>query len=173
MSSRSESSHTESTRTELVTEALLRDWPLPAAGDSKYSRGNVLVVGGAPRSPGAAILAGTAALRVGAGRLTLAVADSVAPHVAVAMPECAVIPLQESNGTIAADSLVGARDDLAGADAVLLGPGLDDAEQSERMVRLLPELVSDGATVVLDAFALGVLPRVTPDALRGRLVLTF
>ena len=55
---------------EQITPSLLRDWPLPSAGADKYSRGAVLVIGGARRTPGAALLAGTAALRAGAGRLT-------------------------------------------------------------------------------------------------------
>ena len=81
---------------EEVTAARLRGWALPAAGDSKYSRRLVVVIGGAARSPGAAILAGVAALRVGAGRLTLAVGRSVAGAVAVAVPESGVVALGET-----------------------------------------------------------------------------
>ena len=40
-----------------VTPALLRSWPLPDAADSKYGRGQVLIVGGAARTPGAVQLA--------------------------------------------------------------------------------------------------------------------
>ena len=46
-----------------VTPRLLREWPLPEAGSSKYLRGRVLVIGGAVRTPGAVQLAGIAALR--------------------------------------------------------------------------------------------------------------
>src|ERR1700709_115383 len=74
----------------LVTPMMLREWALPAAGDSKYGRGQVLVVGGARGTPGAVLLAGLAALRVGAGRLSLAVAGSVATAMAVAVPEAGV-----------------------------------------------------------------------------------
>ncbi|RIJ51487.1 NAD(P)H-hydrate dehydratase, partial [Clavibacter lycopersici] len=61
---------------EVVTPAALREWALPQATGSKYGRGQVVVVGGALRSPGAAMISGLAALRVGAGRLTLAVGAS-------------------------------------------------------------------------------------------------
>lgn len=64
--------------TEFVTASLLRSWPLPAVGDSKYGRGQVLVLGGAAGTPGAALLAGLAVLRVGAGHLTFGVAQSAA-----------------------------------------------------------------------------------------------
>ena len=165
-----------SDRTEhVITPELLRDWPLPTAGDGKYSRGQVVVVGGAARTPGAAMLGALAALRVGAGRLTLAVAGSVAPHVAVALPEAGVVPLGETpEGHVVGSSLGAAADDLQGADAVLAGSGLDDADEAEALVRLLPDLVGDETVVVLDAFALGVLPRCggAVDRLRGRLVMT-
>jgi len=78
-------------RSELVTPTLLRAWPLPGGGSGKDDRGSVLVIGGARMTPGAALLAGVAALRSGAGRLTLAVAESVAVHLAVALPEAGVI----------------------------------------------------------------------------------
>ncbi|SFN83741.1 NAD(P)H-hydrate dehydratase [Mycetocola miduiensis] len=158
-----------------VTPNLLREWPLPEAGDSKYGRGQVIVVGGALRSPGAAMLSGLAALRVGAGRLTLAVAASVATAVAVAVPECGIVPLDETaDGSVSGDSVDAAERDLSGADAVLVGPGLDDPDELERMLSALPPLVGSDSVVVLDAFALGVLPKV-PDAVEAfgnRLVLT-
>ena len=159
----------------IVTPSLLRDWPLPEAGDSKYGRGQVLVVGGAQRSPGAAMLSGLAALRVGAGRLTLAVASSVATAVAVAVPECGVVPLEETpGGAVSGSSLGAAEHDLSGADAVLVGPGLDDPDELERMLGDLISLAGPEVVVVLDAFALGTAPRVPAlvDAFGGRLVLT-
>ncbi len=78
-----------------ITPNVLREWPLPEPGAGKYGRGQVLVIGGASYTPGAAMLSALAALRVGAGRLTLAVGASVAHHVAVAVPESGVLPLAE------------------------------------------------------------------------------
>jgi hydroxyethylthiazole kinase-like uncharacterized protein yjeF len=158
-----------------ITPSLLRDWNLPEAEGSKYSRGQVVVVGGARRAPGAAMLAGVASLRAGAGRLTLAIADSVATAVAVAVPESGVAPLAETaDGHVRGDSLTAAESDLASADAVLVGPGLDDAEQAAALLARVPNLVSDAAIVVLDAFALGVLEGLIDEfrPLAGRLVLT-
>lgn len=147
--------------TELVDAKALRNWPLPTGTGSKYERGQVLVAGGSAHSAGAAILAGTAALRVGAGRLTLAVAGSVAAQVAIALPECAAL------------AIGGLHEEYGRADAVLIGPGLDDAVETESLMgELLPQL-RDDAVVVLDAFGLGVLPHTDLGAsLAGRLVLT-
>jgi len=143
---------------ESVTPELLRGWPLPQPSGSKRSRGEVLVVGGALRSPGAALLAGRAALRVGAGRLTLAVGASVAAQVAVAVPESGVIPLPEtSGGSIRGTGIRRAAGDLAGADAVLLGPGLDDADETARMLPRAAGASGRRTVLVLDAYALGAL----------------
>lgn len=160
----------------VVTPALLRGWPLPPPGGDKKARGSVLVVGGAARSPGAALLAGVAALRAGAGRLQLAVARSAAPSVSVAVPEALVVPLAETGPSGSIDpACVDDLADLAGAaDVVCIGPGLDDADLTTDLVAAVVPHLPDCARVVLDAYALGALPRL-PDvvtALRGRAVLT-
>ncbi|WP_144760355.1 NAD(P)H-hydrate dehydratase [Curtobacterium sp. 9128] len=158
-----------------ITPNLLRSWALPEPGGSKYGRGQVLVVGGAAKTPGAAMLSATAALRVGGGRLTLAVARSVSAHVAVALPESGVQPLDEDDGGHVAVGAVGVLvDDLGTADAVLVGPGLDEPDGSRDLVRGVAGSVGAETVVVLDAFALGVAADLH-DALaplRGRLVMT-
>ncbi|MDP9694835.1 UNVERIFIED_ORG: NAD(P)H-hydrate repair Nnr-like enzyme with NAD(P)H-hydrate dehydratase domain [Arthrobacter globiformis] len=164
----------------LVTPTLLRSWSLPSAGSDKYSRGAVLVIGGGRRTPGAALLAGTAALRAGAGRVTLAVAESVAVQLAVTLPEAGVIGLPQSAGGSVGDAgLESLLEDFDGADAVLIGPGLDDIEQTEALLRGLLRHESsrnpgDAPTIVLDAYALGALPRLLDELgpWAGRLILT-
>lgn len=55
----------------------------------------MLVVAGSSELPGAALLAGTAALRIGAGKLQIATAKSIAPQLGVAMPEARVVALPD------------------------------------------------------------------------------
>ena len=148
--------------------------PLPEPGSSKRDRGDVLVVGGARKTPGAAALTGIAALRVGAGRLTLAVAESVAGALAVALPEAGVIGLTEThNGSVAgasADLLA----DAVEVDCVVVGPGLDDPEETHELLARLLSAVGDETRILLDAFALGALGN-DPKLVRpfaGRLILT-
>ncbi len=155
-----------------LTPALLRDWPLPQPSGSKNSRGSVLVIGGAARTPGAVLLAGLAALRVGAGRLSLAVAEQVAGPLAVAVPEAGVIGLpQTPRGSVAGagDELA---DELARADAVLVGPGLDELAGARALLRAVAD--ESRAPLLLDAFALGALADddALSAALAGRSVLT-
>jgi hydroxyethylthiazole kinase-like uncharacterized protein yjeF len=192
VSTRAESASPGQSTPAQITPALLRGWPLPSAGGDKYSRGAVLVIGGARRTPGAALLAGTAVLRAGAGRLTLAVAESVAVQLAVALPEAGVVGLPESaGGSVGASGLKAVAEDLESADAVLIGPGLDDIDETEALLRelLRREAERDAgprsgrgsgggkgghATVILDAYALGCLPQLLDELepWAGRLILT-
>lgn len=150
----------------LITPELLRGWRLPEPTGSKYSRGQVLVVGGAAQTPGGVMLAGTAALRVGAGRLAMAVDSAVAPHVAVAVPESGVSGLDDHERLAK---------EAGAADAVLIGPGLGDADLAIDLLERLAQLVDDDTPVVVDAYAATVLPDVSTECRRtlaGRLVAT-
>jgi len=161
---------------QILTPAALRDWPLPIPEGDKSSRGRVLVIGGARTAPGAAMLAGLAALRVGAGVLTLAVAESVAGPVAAAVPESAVLWLPETpDGSVAGGAVEAVRRALGSAAAVLIGPGLDDVDETAELITGLVSQVDADLPIVLDAYAIGAigqLPRATLDALAGRLLLT-
>ncbi|KGN42271.1 hypothetical protein N801_00445 [Knoellia aerolata DSM 18566] len=161
----------------LVTPHVLEQWPLPEPSGSKYSRGQALVVGGARSTPGGVLLAGQSALRMGSGRLSVAVAESVARHVAVALPECGATGLAEDGRGSVTGVGAGAAlaRELARADGLLLGPGLDDADGTARLLaEVVQELPAD-TPVILDAYGVTVLPDVGADtsrALRDRLVVT-
>jgi len=155
-----------SSPSELVTPALLREWGLPDPGDSKKSRGRVMVVGGSTRSPGGVLLAGEAALRVGAGRLGLVVPAPIQLALGVALPEAAVFTLP-ADATDPMPDLV--RSELESADAVLVGPGFDDAEETRATI--LSVAAVGLRCLVLDAFALGVLADIPRGALPSSLIL--
>lgn len=149
---------------EEVTRMLLREWGLPDPG-SKKARGQVVVVGGSPRSPGAVLLSAEAALRVGAGRVGLAVPPEIAPGLGTAMPEAGVYAWGGD-----ADSLDdGLRSALEAADAVLLGPGFDDPDATR--VALLAVAGVGVGRLVLDAFALGILSDVDRSLLPDDLLI--
>jgi ADP-dependent NAD(P)H-hydrate dehydratase len=162
-------------RPEQITPALLREWSLPEPGESKHSRGHVVVIGGAVSTPGAVLLAGLAALRVGAGVLAMAVPEPIAVPLAISIPESAVIGLPEPMDRPQND---GDRADLDRlldqASAVLVGPGLSGAEDAKILVEAVVDGLAAEVPVALDAYALGVLPDLAQPAakLAGRCVLT-
>ncbi|RZL09473.1 MAG: NAD(P)H-hydrate dehydratase [Rubrivivax sp.] len=145
----------------IIDPQALRDWPLPAhAGDGdKEDRGSTLVIAGSREMAGAAILASTAALRAGAGKLMIATAASLARTLSVAMPEARVIALAETlDGGFATEGAARLVPFAARADAVLVGPGMLDEPASRAFVRaLLPALVPLRTSVILDAMAMSVV----------------
>src|SRR3954470_13740713 len=146
------------TRVPMTDEELARH-PLPDHGDEadKRDRGTVLVVGGTAETPGSMLLCGTAALRAGAGRLQLATVRSSASALAIALPEARVIALEETRqGAILPDAVRAIADELATADAVLVGPGTGHRESTAELVRQLVPLSMDRA-LVLDAQALAAM----------------
>src|SRR4051794_18052761 len=138
-------------RADEVSPDLLRDWPLPTAEGSKSDRGDVHVVGGAAATPGAILLAGLAALRVGAGRLAITTVREVQTALAVAVPEAAVYPYEDL-------------DSGREPKAYVVGPGILEPGDLVARVRKL----CDTAALVVDAVALHDLP----DDLPSRTVVT-
>lgn len=123
-----------------VDDALRNEFPLPPIkGGSKEERGRIVVIGGDVTVPGAPLLAATAAMRAGAGRLQLAVPREVAVAIAIAMPEAMVVPLEAAHELL---------DDV---DAAIIGPGMFSSDATRDFVAsLFPHIAS---SVVLDSGA--------------------
>jgi ADP-dependent NAD(P)H-hydrate dehydratase / NAD(P)H-hydrate epimerase len=124
----------------LVTEEILGLVPRKRAGDTKYSAGSVLVVGGSPGMSGAVCLAAEAAFRADAGYVAVATHKETLPLVEARVLEAVKAPLSDV-------------DRLAErASAVAVGPGLGRGEDERALVRrLLRELE---VPMVADADAL-------------------
>jgi ADP-dependent NAD(P)H-hydrate dehydratase len=153
---------------QVITPRLLGDWALPDPAGDKESRGTVLVVGGSRYTPGAVLLAGVAALRAGAGRLQLAVAESTAAALSIAVPEAKVVGLPETErGSVAGDAPAHLLELAGQADVIAIGPGLDDVDETAELMRRVLGAAGGGTPVILDAYALGALSR-DPDLAAGR-----
>lgn len=148
--------------------------PAPNSDADKDQRGRVLVVAGSASVPGGALLAATAALRAGAGKLQIATCEKVAVALGVAMPEALVIGLPE---TSASETATGAGAALLErvqcSDAVLIGPGMTDDDNTAQIV--VDVLRSPpGPAFVFDAAALSQLQNAREEmaAHSGRIVIT-
>jgi ADP-dependent NAD(P)H-hydrate dehydratase len=144
-----------------IDDSLLRSWalPTPSGEGDKEARGHVLILGGSREMPGAVILAATAAMRAGAGKLTIATGRSVAQLVALAIPESRVLGLAENEAGGFTVEAVAALDPLADKiNAILVGPGMQDEAATARLVHaLLPRLEGSNTSVLLDAEAMGAI----------------
>jgi ADP-dependent NAD(P)H-hydrate dehydratase len=129
--------------------------PAPPEDGTKHDRGRALLVGGSVETPGAVVLAATAAFRVGAGVVQVATARSVAPALGVAIPETRVVGLPEIDG--APRGCPELADLAARTDAALVGPGTLDPEASGELLAAVAKQLPAAATLVVDAAALDVV----------------
>lgn len=143
-----------------LDDAALRAWPLPRPshdGD-KEARGRVLVIAGSAEMPGAAVLAGEAALRAGAGKLVVATAATVAPWVAQQLPEARVVALAEADdGGLRPEGIDTLGPLLAQTGSVLAGPGMAAGASTVGFVQALLARLEEGQPVLLDAAAMDVV----------------
>jgi hydroxyethylthiazole kinase-like uncharacterized protein yjeF len=160
----------------MITSEFLGRIPLsqPAEDGDKDQRGRVLVIAGSASVPGAALLAATAALRAGAGKLQIATCQSIATHLGLAVPEALVLGLPEtSSGEIDPSAAVLLRERIARCDAVLIGPGMLDEDAISSLIANLLDC-DPGAAFVMDAGALARLKDIADVLARhkGRMVIT-
>jgi hydroxyethylthiazole kinase-like uncharacterized protein yjeF len=163
-------------KTSIVNPRQLRRIPLPRPeqGGDKEERGRVLVVGGGPETPGAVVLAATAALRAGAGKVQIATGRTNAPAVAASVPEARVFALPESRaGSLTKAAVTKLESHLAEAQSVCIGPGLIEDEAVARFAEAALKCCREVA-VVMDAGALCCLARGREllHAFGGRAVIT-
>ncbi|KAA9009259.1 NAD(P)H-hydrate dehydratase [Histidinibacterium aquaticum] len=146
------------------------DWPAAALrafsrSAHKYERGHVLVLGGGPGKGGASRMTARAALRIGAGLVTLAVPPGALQENAAQLDAIMLKPLRDAEAL----SQMLEDDRLS---TLVLGPGLGKGEGTRALVRAA--LAAERATV-LDADALtsfSEAPEALFDALHPACVLT-
>ena len=122
----------------------------------KGAFGHLLIVSGASGYAGAVILAARAALRSGTGLVTALVPQAIAPVVAAGAPEAMVhAALQTDAGSLAANCMEAWGRDFGDFDAVLIGPGMTQQDDTRRLVERILGAVR--SRLVVDADALNVL----------------
>jgi hydroxyethylthiazole kinase-like uncharacterized protein yjeF len=123
-----------------LDRAALDAHPLPPVVDGdKETKGRILIVAGSRAVPGAALLTATAAMRAGAGKLTIATVESTAVPLGIAMPEAMVVGLADMD---------------LDADAIVAGPGMSSEEDCAGIAE---ELLASNARIALDAALLHAL----------------
>jgi len=123
-----------------------------AAKSHKGTFGHVLLVAGSLGKSGAAVMSGQAALRAGAGLVTVATPDVVLPIVAAAHPEYMTEPLASTpTGTIGRTYFANGQFSkvLEGKTIVAIGPGLGTHPETQEFVRAVVQLTP--LPIILDA----------------------
>jgi len=149
----------------ITTELITAEWARTALPErpvnaNKGTFGKVLVVAGSINYIGAAYLACSGAMRVGAGLVTLATAASLQPVLATKLTEATYLPLPESQpGTISPQAVELIHQQAADYDVLLLGCGLG---QSQSAIDFASSLLTktDLPLSVIDADALNIMAKI-------------
>ncbi|HMH80504.1 MAG TPA: NAD(P)H-hydrate dehydratase [Candidatus Acidoferrum sp.] len=130
--------------------------------------GHILVIAGSAGKSGAAVLAGTGALKAGAGLVTIATPDVVQSIVASKQPEYMTEPLPTlADGSIAIENLADAAfaKIVKGKTVLAVGPGLGQEPGTQKFIRTLVQ--STTLPAILDADGANAFAS-NGDALRER-----
>lgn len=152
----------EGPRCELLDEAWARAAlePRPPTAH-KHDFGHVLAVAGSSGKAGAAALLVEAALRAGAGLVTLAarpeVLQAVLPQIPEAMGFALPAPLGEAQAPLGLHDLVALREALRGKTALALGPGIARGPETGPLIGELLSRLDAGCAAVIDADGLNAL----------------
>ncbi|MBQ8238658.1 MAG: NAD(P)H-hydrate dehydratase [Oscillospiraceae bacterium] len=135
----------------------------PFAHKGKF--GKILLLCGSRGYTGAAALSAMGALRCGAGLVFLGVPESIYAIEAVKLNEPVVFPLPDKGGRLSSRAVPEILERLPKMDAVLIGPGLGQSDDTLFVVKMV--LMTAKCPVVVDADGINNLSR-HMDILRGR-----
>jgi NAD(P)H-hydrate epimerase len=127
----------------LITPEMVKSWlPNRPSAAHKGSFGRVLIVAGSRGMTGAACLTGEAAVKTGAGLVTVAVPETLHDIVEAKLTEVMTVPLPDNGkGFLSSEARQSILNLLENADVLALGPGLSTQPEVVAMVKeLLPSV---------------------------------
>ena len=145
----------------ITREVIDKEWVysrLPARSPSahKGTFGTSLVIAGSVEFPGAVVLAGRSAYRIGSGLVTLAVPKTIYQGLIESLPEATWVNLADEGGGIAEKANDQIRDAVHKPTACLIGPGLGTRSGTRKFLKKILQL--DGLPpLVIDADGLRLL----------------
>jgi NAD(P)H-hydrate epimerase len=150
----------------LTGRGVLDDMPRRGAASTKFTSGNVFVVGGSRGLTGAPCMTALAAGRGGAGYVTVAAPASLEASFTARLMETMMVGLPEDDGALSIAALEPLLQAIERADAVVLGPGLGRHPGARELVHALVARVT--APLLVDADGLNALVGRAAELLGGR-----
>jgi NAD(P)H-hydrate epimerase len=139
----------------LIGGGVLFEMPRRTADSTKFSSGNVFIIGGSHGLTGAPSMSALAAMRAGAGYVTVGAPQSLELSFTVRLLEAMMVGLPERDGVLTPTALQPALEAIGRADAVVLGPGLSKNKGAQELARELVERID--VPLVVDADGLNAL----------------
>ncbi|HUB76093.1 MAG TPA: NAD(P)H-hydrate dehydratase, partial [Solirubrobacteraceae bacterium] len=148
----------------LIRDEVLSLLPRRESGSTKFTSGQVLVLGGSPGLTGAPCMAAMAAQRSGAGYVTACIPASLSAIFEARLLEAMTIALPDRDGALTPAGLPRLLEAAGRGGALVAGPGIGRSEPALELVRAAVGGVS--LPIVLDADGLSAY-RGEVEALRG------
>jgi ADP-dependent NAD(P)H-hydrate dehydratase / NAD(P)H-hydrate epimerase len=139
----------------LIGGGVLFEMPRRTSASTKFSSGNVFIIGGSHGLTGAPSMSALAAMRAGAGYVTVGAPQSLELSFTVRLLEAMMVGLPERDGSLATTALQPALEAIGRADAVVLGPGIGKEKGAQELARELVERID--VPLVIDADGLNAL----------------
>ena len=146
-------------------DELKASFPKRAPDSHKGDFGHVFILAGSPRYSGAAVLCSEAAMRAGAGMVTLGIPEGINQAIIRLKPkEVMTLPLaQTKQGNVSFAALSGISLIAARSDTMVVGPGLGQEESTQKLIRGL--MLRINKPTVLDADGINAFAK-HPKALK-------
>jgi NAD(P)H-hydrate epimerase len=119
----------------LITDAVTDGIPRRGAESTKFAAGSVLVCGGSLGLTGAPCMAAEAAMRAGAGYVTVCVPASLNLIFEVRLLEVMSVPIPDDGGKLEADAIEPVLERTERVQSLILGPGLGRADGTLEFAR--------------------------------------
>jgi hydroxyethylthiazole kinase-like uncharacterized protein yjeF len=143
-------------RAGLIGAGVLREMPRRGVSSTKFSSGNVFVVGGSRGLTGAPSMSALAAMRTGAGYVTVGAPASLELSFTVRLLEAMMVGLPEDgDGHLDPAGVEPVLKAIGRADAVVLGPGLSKDADAQALVRAVVPRID--LPLLIDADGLNAL----------------
>jgi ADP-dependent NAD(P)H-hydrate dehydratase / NAD(P)H-hydrate epimerase len=146
----------------LIADRVLEEVPRRGRDSNKFAAGSVLVCGGSLGLTGAPCMASESAMRAGAGYVTALVPGSLGAIFAAKLLEVMTVLLPDVGGSLQARGVEEVLERADRADALVLGPGLGRADETQEFARQLARyapvpLLLDADGLNAHAGAIGLL----------------
>jgi NAD(P)H-hydrate epimerase len=155
----------------IIQNEIRKKWKKRRPDSHKGDYGRVFILAGSQGFTGAAHLTATAALRAGAGLVTLGVPEKVYPVLARREAEVMVRPFpSNAQGTFRAAARNPILKFAKSQDVIAIGPGLSQNPETQKLVRSLAAKIKK--PLILDADALNALAGKALNFATGRTIVT-
>lgn len=137
-------------------EDITKFFPKRIQNSHKGTFGKILNISGSKNYSGAAILSSLAALKAGAGYVTLACPDIIVKSIASYTPDITFLPLKSTYiGSISSENTNSVLNSIKGYDVISIGSGLTTNEETKKFVIELLNKIEK--PIVIDADALNII----------------